>query len=253
MLELENRVALITGSSRGIGAACAKMMARGGADIVINYHKDELAAAQTADVVSSFGRKCMVIQADVSIPKEIDRLVGAAIKNFGRIDILVNNAGFHLTKTIPIEELTIEDWQKSININLASQLWCIKAVLGSMRTNHWGRIINMSSITSQRGSISGDVCYTVTKAGVNGLTRALYWQLGQSNITINTVSPGTIDTPGTRRVLPDQNTVQEYIRKIPLGRIGTADEVAEMVYFLSTERASYITGQLISVNGGAYI
>jgi len=253
MNELENKCALITGASRGIGAACAKVMAREGAGIIINYFQNKTAAIELSNEIQKLGRRSKIVQGDVSDQNQIKKIIKIGLEEFGKIDILVNNAGMHLRNTIPIEQLSIEDWTKSLNINLLSQFWCIQAVIEGMKKNHWGRIINISSITSQRGSISGDICYTVAKAGVNGLTKALFRQMAEYNILINTVSPGTIETPGTLAVLPNQKIINEYLKKIPIGRMGTAEETAELICFLCSERASYITGQLISVNGGAYV
>jgi NAD(P)-dependent dehydrogenase (short-subunit alcohol dehydrogenase family) len=176
-----------------------------------------------------------------------------AYENFPQIDILVNNAGYHSSEKYTIEDLSEDQWNNSMRVNLSSQVWCTKEVVKKMKEKKWGRIINLSSITGQRGSRSGDICYTIAKIGNHGLTLGLYQQLAKYNITINTVSPGTIDTPGTHRVLPSESIVTDYVRLIPLNRIGTANEIAEMISFLSSDRAAYITGQIISINGGAWV
>lgn len=253
MGELEHRIALITGSSRGIGAACATVMAREGADVVINYRRSQAHAEETQRQVRALGRNALVIQADVTDPPQVQELVVETVAQFGRIDVLVNNAGHHSTVRYDLETMALDQWHDTLNVNLTSQLLCIRAVLPNMKKQRYGRIVNMSSIVAHVGSRSGDVCYVASKAGVNGLTRALFRQLAPYGITINSVSPGTIDTPMTREVLATPEVIEQYVRRIPLGRMGTAQEVAEVVCFLSSDRAAYVTGQVIHVNGGRYV
>jgi NAD(P)-dependent dehydrogenase (short-subunit alcohol dehydrogenase family) len=148
--------------------------------------------------------------------------------------------------------MNLDEWHESLRVNLTSHLLCIQAVVPGMLDRRWGRIVNIGSIVAQRGSGSGDVFYVATKAGVHGLTLAVFRQLASSGIAVNTVSPGVIDTPMTRRVLSAQE-LQVRAQVIPVGRIGRAEEVAEVVSFLASERASFVTGQLIAVNGGQYV
>ncbi len=250
--ELEGRIALITGASRGIGAACAAVMAREGADVIVNYLRSEVDAKDVAERVRSLGRRVMVIRADVRDRQQVVQMVDEVIRSFGHIDILVNNAGQHTLKTYGIEEMELGEWHDSVRINLTSQLLCLQAVVPAMLRQGWGRIVNVGSIVAQRGSGSGDVYYVVSKAGVHGLTLAVFRRLAPAGITVNTVSPGVIDTPMTRRVLSPED-IQVRAGSIPVGRIGTSEEVAEVVSFLASDRASFVTGQLISVNGGQYV
>ncbi len=250
--ELEGRIALITGASRGIGAACAAVMAREGADVIVNYLRSEVDAKDVAERVRSLGRRVMVIRADVRDRQQVVQMVDEVIRSFGHIDILVNNAGQHTLKTYSIEEMELGEWHDSVRINLTSQLLCLQAVVPAMLRQGWGRIVNVGSIVAQRGSGSGDVYYVVSKAGVHGLTLAVFRRLAPAGITVNTVSPGVIDTPMTRRVLSPED-IQVRAGSIPVGRIGTSEEVAEVVSFLASDRASFVTGQLISVNGGQYV
>jgi 3-oxoacyl-[acyl-carrier protein] reductase len=252
MGELEGKSALITGSSRGIGASCARVMAREGADVVVNYRQNREAAEEVAADVRAFGRRARIVQADVSDRGQIEAMVQQVLDEWGRIDVLVNNAGHHSTQPYMLETMSWDLWNQAIETNLTSQLACIKAVVPGMKQQRWGRIVNMSSVTSQRGSRSGDVCYVATKSGVNGLARGLYSLLAPFGITINTVSPGTTDTDLTRSVLSPEK-IPHYVARIPMGRMGTPAEVAEVVSFLCSDRAAYITGQLIAVNGGEYV
>ena len=252
MGELEGKIALVTGSSRGIGASCARVMAREGADVVVNYRQNLEAAEAVAEDIRAFGRQTKIVQADVSDLEQIQSMLHQVLEGWGRIDILVNNAGHHFTQPYTLDTLNWNQWEEALDTNLTSQLACIKAVVPSMKERRWGRIVNMSSVTSQRGSRSGDVCYVASKSGVNGLARGLYAQLAPFGITINTVSPGTIDTDLTRSVLSPQK-IPQYVARIPMGRMGEPDEIAEVVSFLCSDRAAYITGQLIAVNGGEYV
>lgn len=254
MGELEGRIALVTGSSSplGLGGTCALVMAREGADIIVNYRRSQAGAEDVAARICDMGRRALVIQADVTDAEQVKNMVDKAIAEWGRMDILVNNVGRHSRRRYTIDTMTLEQWYEALDTNLTSQVLCIKAVLPGMMERGWGRIINMSTLASQRGSRSGDICYTASKAGVNGLTRALFHQLAPKGITINTVSPGIIDTPSTHEALSPEK-IEEYRKGIPMGRLGRPEEVAEIVCFLASDRASYITGLLIAVNGGFYV
>jgi 3-oxoacyl-[acyl-carrier protein] reductase len=250
--ELQGKIALITGSSRGIGAACAIVMAREGADVVVNHRDSQADAESVAERIRGLGQRALIIQADVSDGRQVADMVGRVIGAWGRIDVLVNNVGRHATHRYAIESMNLDEWHDSLKVNLTSHLLCIQAVVPGMLDRGWGRIVNIGSIVAQRGSGSGDVFYVVTKAGVHGLTLAVFRQLASSGIAVNTVSPGVIDTPMTRRVLSAQE-LQVRAEGIPVGRIGRPEEVAEVVSFLASERASFVMGQLIAVNGGQYV
>jgi NAD(P)-dependent dehydrogenase (short-subunit alcohol dehydrogenase family) len=245
--ELEGRVALITGAGRGIGAACARVMSRRGADVVINYCHSAQEAEDVANDVRSLGRRAFVVQADVSKPDQVQAMVNQALAEFGRIDILVNNAGRH--NHIPIDEMALEQWYEIIDTNLTSQMLCIKAVIAGMKERGWGRIVNLAAEAALRASGSGDVSYSASKAGVLGVTRAIFQPLAKYGITVNAVAPGPTDTDMVQLGIPPDR-VRGYVSRTPVGRLGRPEEIAELVSFLSSERASYITGQVISINGG---
>jgi len=245
--ELEGRIALITGAGRGIGAACARAMSKRGADVVINYHHSEQEAADVAADVRSHGRRALVVQADVSKPEQVQAMLEQAQAEFGQVDILVNNAGRH--NHIPIEQMSMEQWYDIIDTNLTSQMLCIKAVIPGMKERGWGRIVNLAAMAALKGSGSGDVSYSGSKAGVLGLTRAIFRPLAQYGITVNAVAPGPIDTDMVRLGI-DPDRLRGYVSRTPVGRVGRPEEVAELISFLSSDRASYLTGQVISINGG---
>lgn len=250
--ELEGKIALVTGSSRGIGAACAAMMAREGADVVVNYLHSKDEAEGVAASVRDKGRRALVIQADVSSEQQVTEMVERANQAWGRIDILVNNAARHPTNVRTIEDMNLEDWYATLDTNLTSQILCLRAVVPGMMERGWGRIVNVSSLVAQRGTLSGNPFYVTSKAGVHGLTLAVFRKLAARGITVNTVSPGTIDTEMTRELLtPEQ--MQARAKDVPVGRLGRSEEVAEVICFLTSERASFVTGQLVMVNGGQVV
>ena len=240
--DLTGRVALITGGNRGIGRAVALALAAAGADIAINYHNRESEAGQVRSQVENLGRRCVTVRADVSVAAEVSRMVKAVERELGAITILVNNAGIARPRTL--EEITEEDWDRIIDVNLKSVFLVTQAVLPGMRSGKWGRIINMSSAASQLGGIIGPH-YTASKAGILGLTHSYASLLTAEGITVNAIAPALIATEmiaGNPQARPE---------RIPVGRFGTPEEVAEVAVMLT--RNGYITGQTINVNGGLYM
>jgi 3-oxoacyl-[acyl-carrier protein] reductase len=242
MDNLNGKVALVTGSSRGIGRAIALALAAEGADVAINF-VERSAEAQAAEVeIRKLGRRCAGIQADVSIARDVRRLVKSAEDRLGPIDILVNNAG--IARPQPIEEIREEDWDQVIAANLKSCFLVTQAVLPAMRARKWGRIVNLSSVAAQVGGIVGPH-YAASKAGMLGLTRFYAQKLAAEGITANAIAPALIDTEMVRANLnarPD---------RIPVGRFGTSEEVAEVAVMLA--KNGYMTGQTIHVNGGWFM
>ncbi|MHA1713861.1 MAG: SDR family NAD(P)-dependent oxidoreductase, partial [Candidatus Ranarchaeia archaeon] len=242
------QVAIVTGSSRGIGRAVALGLAKRGAKVVINYVSNKAAAEEVADRVRKLGGDVLVIQADMAEPDQIKRMVESTAEKWGRIDILVNNAGF--SKPTPLEEVTNELYEKTIKINQHGVVSACRAVIPFMLRQKYGRIINISSIGAQIGCRS---CfpYCISKAAVIGITRSLAWELAESGITVNTVSPGSIKTD--MLMAAPKERLEAFKQGIPMGRFGEPEELAYGVIFLASKGASYITGQVLSINGGQYM
>ena len=242
MDELRGKVALVTGSSRGIGRAIAVALARAGADVAINYKTRAADAKQVESEIAGLGRRCIAIQADVSLSGDVDRLVDAVRTELGPIDILVNNAG--IARVQSIEEITEKDWDELIAVNLKSCFLVTQAVLPDMRARRWGRIINLSSVAAHVGGVVG-AHYAASKAGMLGLTHFYASRLAREGITVNAISPALIET---EMVTANLNATPD---RIPVGRFGECDEVAEAALMLA--RNAYITGQTLHVNGGWYM
>jgi 3-oxoacyl-[acyl-carrier protein] reductase len=240
MAELNGRIALVTGASRGIGRAVAIGLARLGVNVAINFKTHQAEAQATLRQVTSLGRRAIAVQADVSRSSEVANMIVTVEKDLGPLDILVNNAG--IARHQKIEDTTESDWDEILAVNLKSVFLVSQAVLPGMRARRWGRIINISSGAAQTGGIVG-LHYTASKAGIEGLTRAYASRLVKEGITVNAVAPSLIETD----MMPDAESRRKLI---PLGRLGRPEEVAEAVIFLAGN--GYMTGQTISLNGGSY-
>lgn len=245
MLNLKNKIAVITGGSRGIGKEIAKKLAYNGANIVINYTSKEEEALKTKEDIENLGAKCIVIKCDVSKSEEVNEMINKTIKEFGRVDILVNNAG--ITKDNLIMKMKEEDFDKVIDINLKGVFNCTKAVTRPMMKNKYGKIINISSVVGIIGN-AGQGNYCASKAGVIGFTKSAARELASRNININAVAPGFIDTDMTK-VLSD-DIKNSMLSTIPKREFGKSEDVANAVVFLASDMSSYITGQVINVDGG---
>ena len=244
-MDLSNRVALVTGSGRGIGRAIALKLAEVGATIVINDIGEASPVDSVAEEIRAMNRKSLAILADVSISPDVDRLVATTIATYGRVDILVNNAG--ITRDQLVLRMSEEDWEKVINVNLKSVFLCTRAVLRHMMKQRWGRIINIASIVGIMGN-AGQANYASAKAGIIGFTRTIAKEAASRGITANAIAPGFIDTGMTQQLQEDWK--QELKKRIPLGYFGTPRDVAEAVAFFASEEARYITGQVLNVDGG---
>jgi len=247
-LPLAGKTALITGSSQGIGQATALRLAQSGADIVVNYRNNSSAAQETQAAIEALGRKCVAIQADVSQEEEVQHLFAEASKALGPITILVNNAGTRRDKLIL--QMSLADFEHVMDINLRSAFLCTKAVLRSMMKARWGRIVNVSSTAGLLGS-AGQANYVASKAAILGLTLTTAREMASRNVTVNAVTPGFISTELTATVTEQQR--ESILNATLLGRFGTTDEVAAAIHFLCLPEAGYITGQILSVDGGISI
>ncbi len=247
------RVALITGGSRGIGKAVAIELARGGMDVVVNYlpepgDKNLGDAESVKEKIVSAGRACLLQGADVACEKDVTRMAEEVFSKFNRLDVLVNNAGILADKTL--KKMTREEWDRVISVNLGSVYNCCSAFLDVMTKQGAGRIVNISSVVAFTGNF-GQSNYAASKAGIMGFTRSLAREVADKGITVNAVAPGIIDTDMMKSV-PDKYR-SKLVDGIPMGKMGTPEEVANAVAFFADERASYITGQVLHVNGGFYM
>lgn len=241
------QVAIVSGSSRGIGRAIALELARRGMAVVVNYRSAETEAQAVAAEVRALGVDCLCLQADVADPDQARGLIRDVQAQWGRVDVLVNNAGITRDKTL--RKLTDDDWLQVINTNLGSVYYCTSAAMPIMIEQNFGRIINISSYVGQAGNF-GQANYGASKGGIIAFTKTAALELARYGITVNAIAPGFTETEMLSKVPPD---VQDKIRaRIPMGRFGKPEEVAKVVAFIATE-ADYITGQQINVNGGVYM
>jgi len=242
---LDGKVAIITGASRGIGRAAAIELAKAGAKVVVNYAGNRIAAEETQGIITAAGGEAIIFQADVATPDAVEALVKATLEAYGRIDILVNNAG--ITRDNLLMRMKEEDWDAVINTNLKGVFLCTKAVSRIMIKQKCGKIINMTSVVGLMGN-AGQANYAAAKAGVVGFTKSMAKELASRNITVNAIAPGFISTDMTA-VLTDQ-VKADLVKAIPLNRLGTPEDVAAAVLFLSSDAANYITGQTLNIDGG---
>lgn len=243
-MSLSGRVALVTGASQGIGRACALKLAQSGATVAVAARNQEKLNELVGEIAAS-GGKAAAFPVDVTNEEQIQTACKAVIGQFGKIDILVNNAG--ITRDQLVMRMKRADWDAVLNTNLTSAYICIQQVIGSMLKQRWGRIINITSIFGQIGQ-AGQANYAASKAGLIGLTMAIAREVASRNITCNAVAPGFIETAMTSGF--SEEFKQTALKMIPLGRIGTPEDVAGAVEFLSSEAASYISGHVLNVNGG---
>jgi 3-oxoacyl-[acyl-carrier protein] reductase len=244
-LPLTGKIALVTGSGQGIGRATAVRLARQGADIAVNYLKNSNAAEETKALIEEMGRKCILVQANVSQEEDVTRLFSEATQALGPITILVNNAG--TTRDKLILQMSLADFEHVIDTNLKSAFLCTKAALRSMMKARWGRIVNVSSIAGLLGS-AGQANYAASKAAILALTISTAREMASRNITANAVAPGYVPTELTANLTEQQRKV--ILDATVLGRMGTAEEVAAAISFLCSPESGYITGQILCVDGG---
>jgi 3-oxoacyl-[acyl-carrier protein] reductase len=248
MMMLEGKRAIVTGGSMGIGASIAKVLARQGANVAINYRKHDTEARQVVAEIESLGRKGLAIKADVANFADAQRMVDEVKEKFGGLDILVNNAG--INRDSVVWKMTEQQWDEVLDTNLKGYFNYIHAAVGIFREQKSGKIVNVTSINGLRGKF-GQTNYSASKAGIIGLTKALARELGKSNVNVNAVAPGLIETEMMKDA--PESVKEAALAEIVLGRLGKPEEVAEVIAFLCSEAARHITGEVIRVDGGQYI
>ena len=244
-MQLEGKVALVTGGSRGIGRAIALLLAKRGADVAINFAGNEAAAQATVDEIKALGRKAIMIKADVAVNAACVAMVDQVVQEFGKIDILVNNAG--ITRDGLLMRMKEEDWDAVLNTNLKSVYNCSKAAIKYMMKARAGRIVSISSVVGLMGN-AGQANYAAAKAGIIGFTMALAKEVASRGITVNSVAPGFVNTDMTKVL--SEKVVENLKAAIPLAKLGEPEDIAKAVAFLVSDDAAYITGQTLHVDGG---
>ncbi len=247
-MQLINRVALVTGGSRGIGRAIALALAQEGADVAVNFHRAEAEAEQVVGKIREMGRKAVAVQADVAILEDVQRMVAATVDEFGRIDILVNNSGW--VKATPFLEMSLEEWDRGIAVNLRGVFLCGQAVARFMVQNGIrGKIINIGSVLGFT-PLPGRAHYGPAKAGVHSLTKIMAHELGPYGIVVNGIAPGTVDTDMMAQFYEPAGNKEVFAESIPVGHIGLPEEIAPIAVLLASDQASFIAGTMILVDGG---
>lgn len=250
MISLRDRVALITGGSRGIGAATAQLFARAGARIAITYSTNIAAARRTAESIAELGAECLILKARVEDELSVRRAVRTVLKHFGRIDILVNNAG--IWKRASLERMTEREWDETLDINLRGTFFFCREVASIMKKQRSGKIINIASTAGQRGEAHYSH-YAASKGGVIAFSKSIAVELAPYNVLVNVVAPGWVTTDMTAHVLGRRSTRREIEKQIPRGRVATPEEVAGTALFLASDLSNHIVGAVINVNGGSVL
>lgn len=248
MFELNGRVALVTGGSRGIGRSISIALARAGARVIINYASNEEAAATTLDMVREAGSEGEIAKFDVADPEAVDAAIPELIKRHEGLHILVNNAGISLDQLLI--RVKPRELERTMAVNVGGALWCSKAAIRHMMRKRYGRVINLSSVVAEAGN-AGQVVYSASKAAVIGLTKTLAREYASRSVTVNCVAPGFIETDMTAKL--STKAKDNAIAQTPLGRMGQPEDVAAAVLFLASDEAGFVTGQVIRVNGGMQI
>jgi len=250
-IDLEGRVALVTGSARGIGRACALLLAEAGADVIVNYRANRPAGEAVVGCIRQMGRDSLLVQADTGKTDDVSAMVAQSLEQFGKIDILVSNAG--AGTPYGIAETTDEEYYRVFDINVKGYLATARAIVPGMKERRWGKVVAISSITGKTGKafLSPSPTYAAAKAAIVGLTRGLARECAPFGINVNCVRPGWTDTEGTSRAAPEVKL--NAIKEMPLGRTGLPQDIAGAVLFLASDLSKYITGMPLDVNGGLFI
>lgn len=246
-MKLKDKVALVTGSSRGVGKAVALGYAKEGANVVVNYTSNEKAANEVVDAIQGMGCKAVAVKADVARKSEAENLVKAAVDNFGRLDILVNNAGF--TRPAMMMKMTEEQWDQVVDIHLKGAFLCAQAAALQMKEQQSGKIINVTSVAGLVGTV-GQINYSAAKGGILSMTKSIARELARYNVCCNVISLGIVATDMTEKIRSDEKLKEIYMNRILLKRFAEPDDISPAFVFLGSDDSSYITGQLLCVDGG---
>lgn len=245
---LNSKTAIVTGAARGIGRAVALNLAESGVSLVLNYYQNEKAALGLVKEIDALGGRCVLVQGDVSNPGDAQKLIDSALENFNELDILINNAG--INKDNLLIRMKEEEFQRVVDVNLLGTFYCTKYASKIMMKKRFGRIVNVSSVVGIAGN-AGQSNYAASKAGIIGFTKSVAKELATRNITVNAIAPGYIKTDMTDQLSEEQK--DRILSRVPLGRFGLPEDVANMVNFLISDKADYITGQVFRIDGGMEI
>ncbi len=246
-MKLKDKVALVTGASRGVGRSIALAYAKEGARVVVNYTSNEKAAQEVVDVIAAMGSEAIAVKADVASKAEVDRLFAAGMEKFGRLDILVNNAGF--TRPAMMLKMTEDQWDQVVDIHLKGAFLCAQAAGNLMKDQNSGKIINVMSVAGLVGTV-GQINYSAAKGGILSMTKSIARELARYNICSNVISLGIVATDMTEKIRTDEKLAEIYMNRILLKRFAEAEDISPAFVFLASDDASYITGQLLCVDGG---
>ena len=246
-MKLKDKIALVTGSSRGVGRAVALGLAKQGANVVVNYTSNENAADEVVEIIQSMGGKAIAVKADVAQKAEAENLVNSAIDTFGRLDILVNNAGF--TRPSMMIKMTEDQWDQVVDIHLKGAFLCAQAAGLHMKEQKSGKIINVTSVAGIVGTV-GQINYSAAKGGIISMTKSIARELARYNVCANVISLGIVATDMTEKIRSDEKLKEIYMNRILLKRFAEADDIAPAFAFLASDESNYITGQLLCVDGG---
>jgi len=246
-MRLKNKIALVTGSSRGVGRAIVLAYAREGANVVVNYTSNEAAANEVVEAIGGMGSRAIAVRADVAVKSDVERLVQSTVDTFGRIDILVNNAGF--TRPALMLKMTEDQWDEVVDIHLKGAFLCSQAAARHMKEQNSGKIINVTSVAGLVGTV-GQINYSAAKGGVISMTKSLARELARYNICANVISLGIVATDMTEKIRTDEKLKEIYMNRILLKRFAEPDDISPAFVFLASDESNYITGQLLCVDGG---